>query len=98
MARIRRHDSQIPRPISFLTPPHSHVKVLGLGSRLYFTGHSALSKCCRAEVPMLSGLSQVTRRGGRQQSFSRPVAKSRSTGTLRQLNPDFLSQLPVSQP
>lgn len=53
---------------------------------------------CGGEVPALSGPSQVTHGGGRQQSFSRPTAKSRSTGTLQQLNPDFLSQLPLPRP
>lgn len=41
---------------------------------------------------------RVTHGGGGQQSFSRHAAKSRSAGTLRQLNPDFLSQLPVPRP
>lgn len=98
MAQIGRHDSRIPWSRQLSDPLRSHVKVHGLGSWLPFTGHSALSECCRAEVPTLSGLSQVTHRGGRQQSFSRPAAKSRSAGRLRQLNPDFLSQLPVSRP
>lgn len=50
------------------------------------------------EVSALPGPSQVMCGGGRQRSFSRAAAKPRRTGTLRQLNPDFLSQLPVPRP
>lgn len=93
----------------FLTPPGTDVLLATIqecgvgGTATLPSVWQGRTSCphqlhCGGEVPVLSGLSQVTHGGGRQQSFSRPTAKSRSTGTLQQLNPDFLSQLPVPQP
>lgn len=93
----------------FLTPPGTDVLLVIMqecgvgGTAMLPSVWQSRTSCphqlhCGGEVPALLGPSQVTHGGGRQQSFSRHAAKSGSTGTLRQLNPDFLSQLPVPRP